>query len=58
MGYDPNMQEQVTRLVVDPPVDWAQCFYYAMAGLAALMVAIKTLFVIRKRRKKEEASWL
>jgi hypothetical protein len=56
MGYDPNMQEQVTRLVVDPPVDWAQCFYYAMAGLAALMVAIKTLFVIRKRRKHAQRS--
>ena len=55
MGYDPNMQEQVTRLVVDPPVEWSQCFYYAMAGIAALAVAVKTCYVIIRRQQAKRS---
>jgi hypothetical protein len=51
MGFDPNQAEQMTRMTVQQGVSWAQIFYYSMAGLAGLAMAIKTYLVIRKRRK-------
>jgi uncharacterized protein involved in cysteine biosynthesis len=51
MGYDPNQAQQMVQEVVKAPVDWAQVFYYVMAGIAALLVAIKTTFVIKARSR-------
>lgn len=51
MGYDPNQVEQVTRMAVPQAATWAQIFYYCMAGLAGLAMAVKTFFVIRTRRR-------
>lgn len=54
-GYaGPEQYSEPQRIVktVDDGLTWAQIFYYTGGGIAGLAVAIKTLMVYLKRRKK------
>lgn len=47
------MEQAIAKLTVEQGMSWAQIFYYSMGGLAALAVAVKTVFVVIKRRSKK-----
>jgi len=51
MGYDPNQAQQMVQTIAGDPLTWAQIFYYVAGGTAALLVAIKGVFMVKNRRK-------
>lgn len=54
MGYDPSQIPQgIAAKSLVEGLTIAQVFYYAMGGLAALIISVKSMLAIRKWRNRD-----